>query len=138
MPETAVAPQNDLDLKSLAAEVVSRALDAGATDAEVTEAAVANYANPDHPELEDYGHANLVANNGATNYFRVDWLTPTGLRGWGDGRTIILGTTGFIELRKYMDLAREVRSDLVLLANSEGEKEFAVHGKIGFPFFGRF
>jgi len=34
MPETAVAPQNDLDLKSLAAEVVSRALDAGATDAE--------------------------------------------------------------------------------------------------------
>ena len=34
MPETAVAPQNDLDLKLLAAEVVSRALDAGATDAE--------------------------------------------------------------------------------------------------------
>jgi predicted dehydrogenase len=110
---------------------------AGATDATVTEAAVANYANPDYPELEDYGHANLVANNGATNYFRVDWLTPTGLRSWGDGRTVILGTTGFIELRKYMDLAREVRSDLVLLANSEGEKEFAVHGKIGFPFFGQ-
>jgi predicted dehydrogenase len=110
---------------------------AGATDATVTDAAVANYANPEHPELEDYGHANLVANNGATNYFRVDWLTPTGLRGWGDGRTIILGTTGFIELRKYMDLAREVRSDLVLLANSEGEKEFAVNGKIGFPFFGQ-
>lgn len=34
MPETVLAPQNDLDLKSLAAEVVSRALDAGATDAE--------------------------------------------------------------------------------------------------------
>ena len=34
MPETAVAHQTDLDLKSLAAEVVSRALDAGATDAE--------------------------------------------------------------------------------------------------------
>ena len=110
----------------------------GATDATVTEAAVANYANPDYPELEDYGHANLVANNGATNYFRVDWLTPTGLRSWGDGRTIILGTAGFIELRKYMDLAREARSDLVLLANSEGEKEFAVHGTVGFPFFGQF
>jgi len=34
MPEAVVAHQTDLDLKSLAAEVVSRALDAGATDAE--------------------------------------------------------------------------------------------------------
>jgi predicted dehydrogenase len=110
---------------------------AGATDATVTEAAVANYANPDYPELEDYGHANLVADNGATNYFRVDWLTPTGLRTWGDGRTIILGTQGFIELRKYIDLARDGSGDHLFLANGHGEKEFALRGQIGFPFFGQ-
>ncbi len=109
----------------------------GATDAAVTEAAVANYANPKYPELEDYGHANLVANNGATNYFRVDWLTPTGLRTWGDGRTVILGTEGYIELRKYIDLAREGTGDHLFLANGHGEKEFALKGKVGFPFFGQ-
>ena len=109
----------------------------GATDATVTEAAVANYANQDYPELEDYGHANLVANNGATNYFRVDWLTPSGLRTWGDGRTIILGTEGFMELRKYIDLARDASGDHLLLANAHGEKEFSLHGKVGFPFFGQ-
>jgi predicted dehydrogenase len=110
---------------------------AGATDATVTEAAVANYANPNYPELEDYGHANLVANNGATNYFRVDWLTPTGLRTWGDGRTVILGTEGYIELRKYIDLAREGTGDHLFLVNGHGEKEFSLKGKVGFPFFGQ-
>ena len=109
----------------------------GATDATVTEAAVGNYANPTYPELEDYGHANLVANTGATNYFRVDWLTPTGLRTWGDGRTVILGTEGYIELRKYIDIAREASGDHLFLANAEGEKELSLHGKVGFPFFGQ-
>ena len=110
----------------------------GAHDATVTEAAVGNFTCPEHPELEDYGHANLVADNGATNHFRVDWLTPTGLRTWGDGRTVILGTTGFIELRKYIDLARDSGGDQLFLANAEGEKNFSLNGKVGFPFFGQF
>jgi len=109
----------------------------GATDATVTDAAVANYANPQYPELEDYGHANLTGNNGATNYFRVDWLTPSGLRTWGDGRTVILGTEGYMELRKYIDLARDGSGDHLLLANGHGEKEFALRGKVGFPYFGQ-
>lgn len=109
----------------------------GATDATVTEAAVANYAAPDYPELEDYGHANLIATNGATNYFRVDWLTPSGLRTWGDGRTIILGTEGYMELRKYIDLARDGSGDHLFLANGHGEREFALRGKVGFPYFGQ-
>ena len=73
---------------------------AGAHDARVLSAAVANYANPDQPELEDFGEASLVADNGCSNYFRVDWFTPDGLSTWGDGRAIILGTKGSIELRK--------------------------------------
>ena len=60
----------------------------GATDARVAYSAVANYAHRDYPELEDFGEANLVADNGASSYFRVDWFTPDGLRTWGDGRTL--------------------------------------------------
>jgi len=109
----------------------------GARGATVTESAVANYANPAYPELEDYGHANLVADNGATNYFRVDWLTPDGLRTWGDGRTVILGTEGYIEMRKYIDVARDSGGDQLFLVNGQGEQHFALAGKVGFPFFGR-
>jgi predicted dehydrogenase len=109
----------------------------GAKGATVTEAAVANYSHPEYPELEDYGHANLVADNGATNYFRVDWHTPDGLRTWGDGRTVILGTEGFIELRKYIDITRDSGGDQLFLVNGKGERHFALAGKVGFPFFGR-
>ncbi|HEY0256687.1 MAG TPA: Gfo/Idh/MocA family oxidoreductase [Candidatus Methylacidiphilales bacterium] len=109
----------------------------GAQDATVTEAVVANYAHPEYPELEDYGHANLIADNGATNHFRVDWFTPDGLRTWGDGRTVILGTKGYIELRKYIDVARDTGGDQLFLVNGEGEKHFSLTGQVGFPFFGQ-
>jgi predicted dehydrogenase len=109
----------------------------GASDATVTSARVANYANKDYPELEDFGDATLVADNGATSYFRVDWLTPDGLRTWGDGRTTVLGTDGYIEMRKYIDIAREASGDHLFLVNRHGEQHFALGGKVGFPFFGR-
>jgi predicted dehydrogenase len=108
----------------------------GATDATVVNASVANYANPEYPELEDFGDANLIGNNGATNYIRVDWLTPTGLSTWGDGRMTILGTKGFIELRKYVDIAREKTGDHVYLVDDKGEHHLNVAGKVGFRFFG--
>ena len=110
---------------------------ANARGATVTESAVANYSHPDYPELEDYGHANLVADNGATNYFRVDWQTPDGLRTWGDGRTVILGTDGYIELRKYIDITRDSGGDQLFLVNGKGEQHVALAGKVGYPFFGR-
>jgi predicted dehydrogenase len=109
----------------------------GARDARVLHSAVGNYHCPDHPDFQDFGDANLVADNGATFYFRVDWFTPDGLGAWGDGRTIILGTDGTIELRKYLDLARDSEGDHVYLADHRGEHHFAVHGKVGFPYFGR-
>jgi predicted dehydrogenase len=111
---------------------------AGARAATVTDAAVGNFSHPEFPELEDYGHANLVADNGATHYFRVDWHTPAGLRTWGDGRTIILGTGGYIELRKYLDVARDSGGEQLFLVNGEGERHFSLAGKVGFPFFGQF
>lgn len=108
----------------------------GATDAEVTNAAVANYAHPEYPELEDFGEANLIGDNGATNYIRVDWFTPDGLSTWGDGRMTILGTKGFIELRKYVDIGREKTGDHVYLVDDKGEHHLHVAGKVGFRFFG--
>src|SRR5690606_10952396 len=59
---------------------------AGAKDATVASARTANYNHKQYPELEDFGDATLTADNGATNYFRVDWFTPDGLGAWGDGR----------------------------------------------------
>ncbi|MDH7501183.1 MAG: Gfo/Idh/MocA family oxidoreductase [Verrucomicrobiota bacterium] len=110
---------------------------AGARQARVLHSKVANYNHTDHPFFEDYGDATLIADNGATQYFRVDWFTPDGLRAWGDGRTFILGTDGYIELRKYLDIGREFEGDHVYLVDRTGEHHLAVHGKVGFPYFGR-
>ncbi len=110
---------------------------AGVREAEVVHSKVANYHWADHPEFEDFGDATLVGDNGATQYFRVDWFTPDGLGAWGDGRTVILGTEGTIELRKYLDVARDRQGDHVYLVDARGEHHYPVHGKVGFPYFGR-
>jgi predicted dehydrogenase len=107
----------------------------GSRDATILSAAVANYYHPETPELEDFGEASLVGDNGSSHYFRVDWFTPDGLSSWGDGRTIILGTDGYIELRKNVDICRD-RGDQVYLVNSQGEFHFSVASKLGYPFFG--
>ena len=108
-----------------------------AKDADVTGARVANFHHPQFPDLEDFGDASLVADTGAAGYFRVDWFTPDGLRTWGDGRTVILGTEGTIELRKYIDVARDPSTDHLFLVDSRGEHYLNLKGKVGFPFFGR-
>ena len=107
----------------------------GASDGTVMHSKVANYAHPDYPELQDFGDATIVGNNGATNYFRVDWFTPNGLSTWGDGRTIIMGTQGYIELRKYVDVTRG-GGDQVYLVDQQREQHFDVAGQVGYPFFG--
>lgn len=110
----------------------------GNKDAKVLQSKVANYANSDTPELEDYGDATLVGENGATFFFKVHWFTPDGLPTWGDGRTFITGTKGSIEIRKYVNLGdEEVSGDHVFLVTDEGVEEHQVTGKIGFPFFGQ-
>ncbi|OUM94657.1 MAG: oxidoreductase [Thermobacillus sp. ZCTH02-B1] len=110
---------------------------AGCRDAKVLHSKVGNYRNPEYPELEDFGDATLLGDNGATGYFRVDWLTPDGLGTWGDGRTLILGTEGYIELRKYIDIARSPAGGHLYLVNGEGEFHIDCTGKVGYPFFGR-
>ena len=108
----------------------------GAKSATVLHAQVANYHHKEYPEFEDWGEANLIADNGATNYTRVDWLNPAGLSTWGDGRAFILGTEGYIELRKYVDVAREQTSDHLYLVDGKGEHHIRCQGEVGYPFFG--
>ncbi|HWH67990.1 MAG TPA: Gfo/Idh/MocA family oxidoreductase [Candidatus Sulfotelmatobacter sp.] len=108
----------------------------GATDATVAHAAVGNFGNPDMPEFEDFGEATFVGNNATTNQIRVDWFTPDGLGTWGDGRTFILGTKGYIELRKYIDVGRDKSTDHLFIVDGKGEHHLAVRGKVGFRFFG--
>ncbi|MBC8039805.1 MAG: Gfo/Idh/MocA family oxidoreductase [Opitutaceae bacterium] len=108
----------------------------GATDATVSSAAIANYAHPETPEFEDFGEASLIGNNGTSNYIRVDWFTPAGLSTWGDGRMTILGTKGYIELRKYVDIGREKTGNHVYLVDEKGEHHLNVTGQVGFRFFG--
>jgi predicted dehydrogenase len=76
----------------------------GSTQAEVVASQVANVRHPDHPHFQDFGDMMLRGNNGF-GYVRLDWFTPHGLGTWGDGRLFILGTEGYIELRKYTNVA---------------------------------
>ena len=110
----------------------------GAADARLNFSAVANYSCPAYPELEDFGEASFTADNGASGYFRCDWLTPDGLGTWGDGRTILLGTEGFIEMRKYTNLASgQPGGDHLFLVDKKGEYHILCTGKAGYPFFGQ-
>jgi predicted dehydrogenase len=110
----------------------------GSEDADVTHAAIGNFNNPDTPELEDFGEACLTGTSGALNYVRVDWFTPDGLGTWGDGRTFVVGTKGTIELRKYIDVARDAAGDHVYIVDGRGEQRLDVAGKVGYRFFGEF
>lgn len=106
------------------------------TDAKVLASKIANYNNPLTPDLDDYGDATLVGENGANFFFKVDWFTPDGLDTWGDGRTFITGTEGTIEIRKYIDVGRENTKDHLYLVTKEGTKHIHAEEKVGFPFFG--
>jgi predicted dehydrogenase len=92
---------------------------AGVDAAEVVSATVANRANPQAPELQDFGEM-LVRTKDVTGYIRVDWFTPKGLPVWGDGRLTILGDQGYIELRKYIDVAGQPGIDHLVLVDAKG------------------
>jgi len=91
----------------------------GSTTGEIVASQVRNVRHPEHPKFQDFGDV-MVRGNGGTGYIRVDWFTPKGLNTWGDGRLTILGTDGFIEIRKNVDIAgREGGSHLFLVDQKE-------------------
>ncbi len=78
------------------------------TTAKVVASQTGNLLYPQYPKFEDFGDM-MVTGNGGTGYIRVDWYTPDGLPTWGDGRLFILGTEGYIELRKYVNVATDMK-----------------------------
>lgn len=107
----------------------------GAKDAQITLASVANIAHPDDPGLQDFGEIALSASEGR-GYIRVDWFTPDALPTWGDGRLTILGTEGYIELRKYVDVGGRPGTDHLVLVNGD-RSEMIDASDAGLPYFAR-
>ena len=90
----------------------------GSKQAEVIEAQIANVRHPNRPRFQDFGDMVLRGDRGF-GYVRLDWFTPDGLGTWGDGRLFILGTDGYIEIRKYTDVG----------VKRQGNNLFIVDGK---------
>jgi predicted dehydrogenase len=108
----------------------------GATDARIVSSSVANFALPDVPAFEDYGEL-LLHSGTASAFIRVDWFTPDGLPTWGDGRLVLLGTEGFIELRKYVDIAGRPGTDHVFVCNKAGTRHLDASA-VPLSYFARF
>ena len=90
----------------------------GSTSAKILASQVGNVHYPQYKEFEDFGDAMVQGNNGS-GYVRVDWFTPDGLKTWGDGRLTILGTEGYIEARKYVDIAGRDGGNHLFLVNQK-------------------
>ena len=90
----------------------------GSTQAEVVESQIANVRHPDRPKFQDFGDMVLRGDRGF-GYVRLDWFTPDGLGTWGDGRLFILGTNGYMEIRKYTNVG----------VSRQGNNLFVVDGK---------
>lgn len=107
----------------------------GCNNATVDSARVKNYFNKNHPGLDDFGDATLTAENGITGYVRIDWLSPAGIQTWGDGKVVILGSDGYIELRKNCDIGKTKVTDTVYVCTEDGVFSDSVATKVGFPYF---
>lgn len=95
----------------------------GSTEAKVTSSQIGNFNNQQYPKFADFGDMNVRSPNG-TGYIRVDWFTPDGLDTWGDGRLTILGTEGYIECRKYIDIAGREGGNHLFLVNQKETKYY--------------
>ncbi|GAA3865422.1 Gfo/Idh/MocA family oxidoreductase [Celeribacter arenosi] len=107
----------------------------GSDDAEITMANVGNFANQSDPGLNDFGEVALRSANGH-GYIRLDWFTPDALPTWGDGRLTILGTEGYIELRKYVDVGGAEGTDHLILVNGARCEKIDA-SDAGMPYFAR-
>ena len=89
------------------------------TQAEVLTAHVGNFKHKQFTKMHDFGDL-IVRSPSATGYIRVDWLTPKGLNTWGDVRLFVLGTDGYLELRKNTDLAGRSGDNHLFLVDNHG------------------
>jgi len=90
----------------------------GSKQAEVVESQIANVRHPNRPKFQDFGDMVLRGDRGL-GYVRLDWFTPDGLGTWGDGRLFILGTDGYIEIRKYTDVAVKKQGNNLFIVDNK-------------------
>ncbi|MEP6749181.1 MAG: Gfo/Idh/MocA family oxidoreductase [Bacteroidota bacterium] len=88
------------------------------TKASIVASEVDNVNHPQYPGIQDFGDV-MLKGNGGHGYIRLDWFTPNGLKSWGDGRLTILGTDGFIEIRKNIDIAGRAGGNHLFLVNQK-------------------
>jgi predicted dehydrogenase len=100
----------------------------GSKQAEVVASQTANVNHPQYPGLEDFGDA-MVRGDGGSGYVRVDWFTPDGLSTWGDGRLTVLGTDGFIEVRKNVDIAGRPGGNHLFLVDKKETRHIDTTGQ---------
>lgn len=104
----------------------------GTTKAEIVSSQIGNVNHPQYPKFEDFGDV-MLRGNGGTGYIRVDWFTPGGLNSWGDGRLTILGTEGYIEIRKNIDIAGRPGGNHLFLVNQK-ETSYIDCSKVQLPY----
>ena len=90
----------------------------GSKSGEIIASQVANHHHPQYPEFEDFGDV-MVRGDQCSGYIRVDWFTPEGLPTWGDTRLTVVGTDGYLEVRKNVDIAGRPGSDHLFLVDSK-------------------
>jgi predicted dehydrogenase len=93
----------------------------GSTTVEVAMSKVANVKYRHRPKFQDFGDMMFHGDKGF-GYFRVDWLTPDGVSAFGDERTFILGTEGYIELRKTIDIAGRPGADHLFIVDQKSAR----------------
>lgn len=103
------------------------------TEAEVLMSQVGNVHYPQYPQFEDFGDVMLRGNGGA-GYIRVDWFTPDGLDTWGDGRLTILGTEGYIEVRKNIDVSSGHKGGNHLYMTDKKQMRYIDCNNVNLPF----
>ncbi len=107
----------------------------GSTQAQVLSSQVGNVHYPQYPGFEDFGDMTVRGDRGA-GYIRVDWFTPDGLATWGDGRLTILGTDGFIEIRKNIDIGGRPGGSHLFLVDQK-ETRYIDCQKVDLPYGGQ-
>ena len=93
------------------------------TKAEIVASQIGNLHHPQYPKFEDFGDV-MMRGNGGMGYIRVDWFTPDGLKSWGDGRLTIIGTDGFIEIRKNIDIGGREGGNHLFMTDKKETKYF--------------
>jgi predicted dehydrogenase len=99
---------------------------AEADDASIVMSAVGEFGT--EPGFEDFGEIVLQTPT-ARGYMRVDWFTADGLPTWGDGRLMVLGTEGTIELRKNLDIAGRPGGDHLFVVDGTSTRHIDCSGR---------